>query len=122
MHGGEIAKDGMGFPDHEVAVDQGRNLRRGVELAVCLGQRVAELAAVVLADIAQGEFFQAEDDLLHVSRRLSTEQFDHVTSSSVRERRNDFRFAHQTTASPPGAHQFSRAACTQWRPFRSWYR
>src|SRR5262249_1961845 len=102
MDGGEIAKDGMGFPDHEIAVDQGRNLRRGVELAVCLGQRVAELAAVVLANIGQPEFLQAEDDLLHVSRRLSAEQSDHVTSSSVDERRNDFRFAHQTAASPPG--------------------
>src|SRR5262249_14104657 len=102
MHGGEIAKDGMGFPDHEIAIDQGRALRRGVELAVCLGQRVAELAAVVLADIGQAEFLQAEDDLLYVSRRLSAEQSDHVTSSSVGERRNDFRFAHKTVASPPG--------------------
>src|SRR6516164_10233138 len=70
MHGGEIAKDGMGFPDDEIAVDQGRDLRSGVELAVCLGQRVAELATVVLADIGQTEFLQAEDDLLNVSRRL----------------------------------------------------
>src|SRR5262249_15970750 len=101
MHGGEIAKDGMGFPDHELAIDQGRDLRRGVELAICLGQRIAELAAVVLADIGQAEFLQAEDDLLYVSRRLSAEQSDHVTSSSVGERRKDLRFAH-STASPPG--------------------
>src|SRR5262245_18011875 len=85
MHGGEIAKDGMRFPDHEIAVDQGRNLRGRVELAVCLGQRVAELATVVLADIGQTEFLQTEDDLLHVSRRLSAEQSDHVTSSLNRD-------------------------------------
>src|SRR6516165_6220661 len=75
MHGGEIAKDGMGFPDHEIAVDQGRDLRSGIELAVCLGQRVAELA-------------------------------------TARIKRSVCRAAHQFTR---------RAACTQWRPFRSWY-
>src|SRR5215510_12398774 len=83
MHGGEIAKDGMRFPDHEIAVDQGRDLRGGIELAVCLGQRVAELATVVLADIGQSEFLETEDDLLHVSRRLPPEQSDHVASSLV---------------------------------------
>src|SRR5215831_8770564 len=120
MHGAEIAKDGMGFPDDEIAVDQGRDLRSGVELAVCLGQRVAELATIVLADIGQAEFLQAEDDLLHVSRRLSAEQSDHVTSSSVAERRSDFALQIEDRFA---AWRFSRrAACRQWRPFRSWYR
>src|SRR5262249_48481161 len=72
---------------HEIAVDQGRNLRIGVELAVCLGQRIAELATVVLADIGQPEFLQAEDNLLHFPGGLSAEQSDHVTPSSVGERR-----------------------------------
>src|SRR6266480_152 len=78
MHGGEIAKDRVGFPDHELAIDQGWDLRGGVELAVCLGQCVAELTTVVLASIRQPEFLQTEDDLLHVSRRLPSEQSDHV--------------------------------------------
>src|SRR5262245_26704626 len=86
MHGGEIAKDCMRFPDNELAVDQGRDLRGGIELAVCLRERVAELATVVLAYIGQTEFLQTEDDLLHVPRRLSPEQSDHVVllSDSVR--------------------------------------
>src|SRR6516225_4591424 len=96
------------------------DLRSGVELAVCLGQRVAELATIVLADVGQPEFLQAEDDLLHVSRRLSAEQSDHVTSSSVAERRSDFALRIEDRFA---AWQFSRrAACRQWRPFRSWYR
>ena len=55
MHGGEIAKDRMGLPDDEIAVDQGRDLRGGIKLAVCLGQRVPELTTVVLASIRHPE-------------------------------------------------------------------
>jgi hypothetical protein len=88
---GEIAKDGVGFPDHEIAIDQGRHLRGGIELAVCLGQRVAELTAVVLASIRQPQFLQTEDDLLHVSRRLPSEQSDHVILLCVSSQRRASR-------------------------------
>src|SRR5205085_9383526 len=96
MHGGEIAKDRMGFPDHEIAVDQGRDLRGRIELAIALGQRVAELTTVILASIRNPEFFQTEDDLLHVSRRLPSEQSDHVIllSASVPSAA-DLKFLHR---------------------------
>src|SRR5262249_39607118 len=97
---GEIAKDGVGFPDRELAIDQGRHLRGGVELAVLVGQRVVELAAVVLADVGQTEFLQTEDDLLHVSRRLSAEQSDHVTSSLMQFHNECRRRAQRSRCAP----------------------
>jgi hypothetical protein len=67
MNGGEIAKDGVRLPDHQVAVDQGRDLGIRIELAVRVRERIAELATVILTDVGDTGFLQTEDDLLDVS-------------------------------------------------------
>ena len=51
MHRGEIAKDRVGFPDHQIAVDEGWYFRVRIELAVLVSEGIAELTPVILADI-----------------------------------------------------------------------
>jgi hypothetical protein len=67
MNGREITKDGVRFPDHQIAVDQGRDFGRRIELALGIVKRIAELAAVILADVGHACFLQTEEDLLDVS-------------------------------------------------------
>jgi hypothetical protein len=83
MNGREISKNGVRLPDHQITVDHGRDLRIRIELAVGIGQRIAELAAVILAGVGQTKLLEAEDRFLHVSRCLTAQQSDHVASSVV---------------------------------------
>src|SRR5947208_2967499 len=78
MNRGEITKDRVGFPDDQIAVDEGWYLRVRIEPAVLVGERIAELATVILADIRNAQLLQTEDDLLDVSGCRSAKQSDHV--------------------------------------------
>ena len=77
----EIAHDRVGLPDNQVAVDHGRHLGVGVERTVGVGLGIPELPAVVFARVRNVQLFQQEEHLLDVSRRLPSEQLDHVMSS-----------------------------------------
>src|SRR5258708_33587842 len=78
MNRGEITKDRVGFPDDQIAVDEGWYLRVRIEPAVLVGERIDELATVIPADVRNAQLLQTEDDLLDVSGCLAAEQSDHV--------------------------------------------
>src|SRR5262249_29764704 len=92
----------------------------GIELAVFVGQRVAELTPVVLTLIGHAQLLETEDDLLHVSRGVSAEQSDHVESSLLPRRRNASGAPPKRWVQTPRAGVSARAACRRWRPSRSW--
>ena len=74
----KIAQDRVRLPDHGRAVNQSRHLGIRVHRLVFGCRGVVELAPVIFARVRLLDFFQQEDHLLHVSRRLAPEQSDHV--------------------------------------------